>query len=133
MTHGTSLASEDFNLLKGNTVIPKTLVSLSLLCGALLCVPPAFAQAGGGASLPSGSSDNASQAATPAADTPKNITSPSTMGGSVNGTSGQPAIPGSTAGDSVLNKGSLPSGGQPSDANANSAIQQRKAKSLQNQ
>jgi hypothetical protein len=55
------------------------------------------------------------------------------MGTETNGRPPGPTIPGATAGDSALNNGTSPSGGQPSDANAESAIQQRKAKSLQNQ
>jgi hypothetical protein len=120
-------------------ILTKKMMAASLLCGSLLCVPPAFAQTSGtdSGSAVAGSSANGAPAATPATDPGKNVTSPSTMGGSIgtsaNGRPAQPSIPGSTAGDSALNNGTSPSGGQPSDQNANSAIQQRKAKSLQNQ
>jgi hypothetical protein len=102
-------------------ILNKRLVAASLLCSSLLCVSPAFAQVGGAAGAGSGASasaDSASRGTSPTTDNGKNVTSPSTMGGSITGSSGQPAIPGSTAGDSALNNGTSPSGGQPSDAKA---------------
>jgi hypothetical protein len=102
----------------------------AMVLGIGLTIPALAQETSGSSTVPASTSMHQ---ASPTTDTGKNVTSPSTMGGSVTGSSGQPAIPGSTAGDSALNKGTSPSGGQPLDANANSAVQQRKANSLQNQ
>ena len=75
-------------------ILTTKIIAASVLCCSLLCLPPAFAQTAG----------NGVPAASPSMDPGKNITSPSTMGGSV-GTSAngrpprrpspdqQPAIP----------------------------------------
>jgi hypothetical protein len=118
----------DREFVKG--ILAGTAFSLSLLCAA----PMLYAQAaGGGAPGNAGATmGSTTRGTTGQPGNSSNVTSPSTLGGSVSGSSSDPAVPGTTAGDTSV-KNSTPPPATVPDYRGNEAIQQRKAQSSTNQ
>lgn len=83
--------------------IPVAVLGLSLVA----TVPMVYAQGAGGGAAGAGGMGNANVGAPtrgngPAGNSGASATSPSTLGGSVSGSVSDPAVPGSTAGDSAV-------------------------------
>jgi len=117
----------DREFLKG--LLAGTVFGLSLLCAPMLYAQAAGGGSGGsaGATMGDGTRGTSGQPGSSS-----NVTSPSTLGGSVSGSSSDPAVPGSTAGDTSVKNANPPPATTP-DYRGNEAVQQRKTQSPSNQ
>jgi hypothetical protein len=127
-----SLSLEDLPMSDRTSV--KGILAGTALGLSLLCPPMLYAQAAGGGA-PGNAGATAGDNTRGTSGQPgnsSNVTSPSTLGGSVSGSSSDPAVPGATAGDTSV-KNSTPPPATAPDYRGNEAVQQRKAQSPKNE